>query len=191
MSALPWRRCRFTSGRCGSEPPWCNRSRGKVTEQIGDGDRLIAVWAGSAGTQPSAKDAAVVTPLLAEQAGFACGALVDDHRGGQSARQVKAPFVSRSLTTTEFTLAAGVGAVPPAATRGKGALAHGAHALAVRSVAIVTQRGGPRSVVGGDAWKHPSTSAGGRDGPDGPGSRQRVSGRHWPGRDARLRAAAG
>jgi hypothetical protein len=111
-----WHCCRggyavVTSGWCGSGPPWCNGSRANVGEQIGDGDRVIAMWAGSARTKPSAKDAAIVTALLTEEAGFAFGALVDDRRGGQPTLQAKTQLVCRPLTTTEASLTADVRAV--------------------------------------------------------------------------------
>ncbi len=89
------------------------------------------MWAGSAGTKPSAKYAALVTPLLTEEASFAVWALVDDCRGGQSFRQAKAQFVGWPLAMTESTLAAGVGAVRLAAMSGKAAPASIAQPLVV------------------------------------------------------------
>jgi hypothetical protein len=138
----------------GSGPPWCNRSGVNVVgEQVGDSDDVIAMWAGSAGTKPSAESAALVTPLLTEEARFAVWALVDDRRDGQSARQAETQFVGRPLAMTESTLAAGVRAVRLAAMSGKAAPAGSAHPLVVSSVAIVTQRGDPRLAVDVGAWK--------------------------------------
>jgi hypothetical protein len=189
-------RCRggyvvVTAVEFGSGPPWCNRSGANVGEQVGDGDDVIAVWAGPAGTKPSAEYAALVAPLLTQEAGFAVWALVDDCRGGQSARQAKTQFVGRQLTMTEPTLAAGVRAVRLAAMSGKAAPAGSAHALVVRSVAIVTQRVAPRSAAGVGAWKRQSASAGGRDERDGPGWRRPVLDHRRPEPDARPRPAVG
>jgi hypothetical protein len=64
---------------CGSLPPRCNRSGANVDEQVGDGDDVVAMRAGSSGAKPMAEYAALVTPLLTEEACFALGALIDDH----------------------------------------------------------------------------------------------------------------
>jgi hypothetical protein len=175
----------------GSGPPWCNRSGVNVGEQVGDSDDVIAMWAGSAGTKPSAEYVALVTPLLTEAARFAVWALVDDRRGGQSARQVEKQFVGRPLAMTESTLAAGVRAVRLAAISGKAAPAGSAHPLVVRSVAIVTQRSAPRSAVDVGAWKRQPASAGGRDERGGPGWRPPMLDHPRPERDARPRPAVG
>ena len=176
---------------CGSRPPRCNRSGANVGKQISDGDGVIAMWAGAAGTEPTAKHTAFVTPLLAEESCFACGALVDDRRGGQAVRQAKTQFVCRPLATTESTLTAGVRAVQLTAMSSKGTLAGSAYTLVDRSPAIVTQRGGPRSVAGVAAWTHRSSSVGGRDERGGPGWRLPRSDRRPPGPDARPRPAVG
>jgi hypothetical protein len=189
-------RCRggyvvVTAVEFGSGPPWCNRSGANVGEQVGDGDDVIAVWAGPAGTKPSAEYAALVAPLLTQEPRLTRGALIDDRRGGQSARQAETQFVGRQLTMTEPTLAAGVRAVRLAAMSGKAAPAGSAHALVVRSVAIVTQRVAPRSAAGVGAWKRQSASAGGRDERDGPGWRRPVLDHRRPEPDARPRPAVG
>ena len=41
------------------------------SEEVGDGDRLVAVWAGTTRSNPSAEDAAVRAALVAEVAGLA------------------------------------------------------------------------------------------------------------------------
>ena len=89
------------------------------------------MWAGTAGTKPAAEYAALVTPLLTEEPRLTLGALVDDRRSGQSARQAETQFVGRPLTMTEPTLAAGVRAVRLAAMSGKAAPAGSAHPLGV------------------------------------------------------------
>ena len=62
--------------------------RGRATsvsceEQIADGDRLVAVRAGTTGTDPTAEGVAVRAALVTEGAGLAGRALVDD---GQTRR---------------------------------------------------------------------------------------------------------
>jgi hypothetical protein len=53
----------------------CNRSGANVGEQVGDGDDVIAMRAGSSGAKPTAEYAALVTALLTEEAGFAFGGI--------------------------------------------------------------------------------------------------------------------
>ena len=49
-------------------------------DEIGQGDRLVAVWAGTTGADPAAEDAAARAALLAEVADLAGWALVDGGR---------------------------------------------------------------------------------------------------------------
>jgi len=46
-------------------------------EQLGEGDGVVAVWAGTAETETTAEDVAVWATLVTEEAGLADGALVD------------------------------------------------------------------------------------------------------------------
>jgi len=47
-------------------------------DEVADGDGLVAMRAWSSRAQPPAEDAALVAPLLAQEAHLALGALVDD-----------------------------------------------------------------------------------------------------------------
>jgi len=62
----------------------------------------------SAGSEPSAKDAALVATLLTEHSCIARGALVDDGRLWETASKAELELIGRSATETEGTLAAGV-----------------------------------------------------------------------------------
>jgi hypothetical protein len=59
---------------------WGSTSLRRNRQQIGDRDRLVAVWAGTARTDAAAEDAAVVAALLAEVARVAGRASVDGRR---------------------------------------------------------------------------------------------------------------
>ena len=103
----------------------------------------------SSGSEASAKDAALVAPLLTEQPRIACRALVDDGGLRQTAVQAELELVGRTLTQTEATLAAGIGAVGFAASSWEAAApTRCAYTLVVCRRAIVTQRRFPRVVVG-------------------------------------------
>ena len=123
-------------------------------EQVADGDHLVAMGAQSAGSKPSAKDAAVFATLLTEQARVARRALVDDGRLRQTASKAELELVGWSLTQTKTTLAAGVGAIGFAASRWEVAPTSVAHPLVVCRRAIVTQRSFPRVVAGVGALTH-------------------------------------
>jgi arsenate reductase-like glutaredoxin family protein len=62
----------------------------------------------SAGSKPSAKDAALFAALLTEQSCIARRALVDDGRLWETASKAELEFVGWSLTETEAPLAAGI-----------------------------------------------------------------------------------
>ena len=105
--------------------------------------------AGSSGSEPSGKDAALLAALSAEQSLIARGALVDDGGLRQAPVQAELELVGRSPTQTKTTLPAGVRAIGFAASSGEVAAAHGAHGWLVWKRAIVTQRGcPPQEVVG-------------------------------------------
>lgn len=83
-------------------------------EEISNGDRLVAMWARSAGADPAAEQVTVGAALLAEIAGRALGALVDDGRPRRAGRE------SRQwgrVTLAPGGLAAGVRAEAAAADR--------------------------------------------------------------------------
>ena len=94
----------------------------------------------ASGSEPSAKDAALVAALLTEHSCVARRALVDDGRLWETAGKAELEFVGWSPTQTEATLAAGIRAVGFAASRWEVAPAGDAHPLLVCRRAIVTQR---------------------------------------------------
>jgi hypothetical protein len=89
-------------------PPCFKGSGAKLSEQVADSDHLIAMGARSSGSKPSAKNAALLTTLLAKEACITLGALVDDGRLWEPAGKAKLALIGRSLTETKTTLTAGV-----------------------------------------------------------------------------------
>ena len=105
----------------------------------------------SSWSEASAKDAALVAPLLTEQPRIACGALVDDGGLREAVGKAELELVVWSPTLTKTTLAAGVRAIGFAASRREVVSARDAHPLVVCRRAIVTQRSFPRVVAGDGA----------------------------------------
>ncbi len=89
-------------------------------EQIGEGDGVVAVWAGTAEAEATAEDVAVRAALLAEEARLAGRAFIDgadDERaaraeGGRQGIEIEQRAVSPASAVRA--LLAGVGAVPGA-----------------------------------------------------------------------------
>ena len=103
----------------------------------------------ASGSKSSAKDAALFAALLTEQSRIARWALVDDGGLRQTAVQAELELVGRTLTQTEATLAAGIGAVGFAASSWEAAPTRCAYTLVVCRRAIVTQRSFPSLAVAG------------------------------------------
>jgi hypothetical protein len=68
-----------------------------VSEEIGDRDGFVAMWAVAAGAKAAAEDAAVIATLLAEETRLAVGALIDDGRLGQTCGEAECAFIRRTL----------------------------------------------------------------------------------------------
>jgi hypothetical protein len=103
----------------------------------------------SSGAKTTHKHSAVVTPLLAEGAGFTLWALVHDGRLWQASGQPETDLVCRPLAEAEATLSAGIVAVGLTALNRKGIAASAADAVRIGGRASVTQRVVPPLVVGG------------------------------------------
>ena len=140
-------------------------------EQVSHGHRVVAVWTGSPRAQALAPDSAVVTSMLSEVTAIAFRAVINDGSLRQTGGQPEGAFVSRSLSATKATLAAGVVAIGLTAVNRKHAPAGPADAVLVGGRAIVTQRVVP-PLVGGGASSCPSTADGGRCERGGPRWRQ-------------------
>jgi len=81
---------------------------------VDDSDRLVAMGTEPAGAEPAAEHLAIITTLLAQVAGLALRALIDDLVPGQSPREHDRGFVGVRPAQPEATLEAGVGAPDPA-----------------------------------------------------------------------------
>ena len=66
----------------------------------------MGAW--SSGSEPFAKDAALIAALLTEQSRVARGALVDDDRLRQATSQAELELIGWSPTQTKTALAAGI-----------------------------------------------------------------------------------
>ena len=81
---------------------------------VDDSDWLVAMRTGPAGAEPPAEHLAIITTLVAQVAGLALRALINDQVHGQPPGEHDRGFVGARLTEPEATLAAGVGAPDPA-----------------------------------------------------------------------------
>ncbi len=80
----------------------------KLSEKVTDGDHLVAMRAGSAGSKPTTENAAFVAALLTQEPRITLGALVDDGRFWETPGKTQLELVGWALTETEATLAAGI-----------------------------------------------------------------------------------
>ncbi|MBV9545783.1 MAG: hypothetical protein JOY61_15540 [Chloroflexi bacterium] len=71
----------------------------------------------SSGAKPTAEDAALVAPLLADEPRLALRALVHDGALREASAQAELALVGRLLAEAEATLAASIGAIGSAPTR--------------------------------------------------------------------------
>ena len=77
-------------------------------DEVGDGDRLVAVRAWSPRSEPSSKDDAFVATLLSEQPCFTFGALVHDAGSRQTPSQAELELIHWLLAPTKAALTAGI-----------------------------------------------------------------------------------
>jgi hypothetical protein len=132
--------CGITSGFDGRRSASRLGGPGCVGEEIGDRDGFVAMWAGTAWTETTAENTAVIATLLADVTRLAVGALVDDDRLGQAGRQPEEAFVRLTLAEAKAALAARVGTPDLATLDGEETSTGAAAPVLSGGSGIVTQR---------------------------------------------------